>query len=361
MTTPCCAARRSVSTCVHQRWTSTVWPIPLVWLVTPQTLLTRGASVVNILEWDCSNGKSVRGAVRNFSRQDPTANGVQNVGVRISCKPARNTGTARTSKRATTRLGRTTMRGGAEALHLRIKRSPMTSTAECVDDAEVMQCSSTTRMGTGTIPTSTISNHYASGAISCTTTARKICRSSARRRHSQYPTKVGNSTLNYGMGANKLGRQIGSSKEDAQKKIDTYKATYPAVDRFFKESVEETKRTGYAFTILGRRRNVPEIGSYRHDEESLGERISINTAIQGSAADVCKMAQVHIDRMDFKKQYGCRMLLQIHDELVFECPKEVAAEVIPEIQELMEHPFSQDLAVALTVDIGQGPNWGSSK
>jgi len=163
------------------------------------------------------------------------------------------------------------------------------------------------------------------------------------------------------MGANKLGRQIGSSKEDAQKKIDTYKATYPAVDRFFKESVEETKRTGYAFTILGRRRNVPEIGSYRHDEESLGERISINTAIQGSAADVCKMAQVHIDRMDFKKQYGCRMLLQIHDELVFECPKEVAAEVIPEIQELMEHPFSQDLAVALTVDIGQGPNWGSSK
>ena len=167
--------------------------------------------------------------------------------------------------------------------------------------------------------------------------------------------------LNYGMGAGKLGHSLNLSRADAQKKIDQYKATYPAVKQFFEEAVAETLRTGYSFTILGRRRNVIEIASHRKDERALGERIAINTQIQGSAADVCKMAQIHIANLDLVKHYGCRMLLQVHDELVFECPKENVKIAMEEIKELMEHPFSSDLAVHLAVDGGHGDSWGAAK
>lgn len=167
--------------------------------------------------------------------------------------------------------------------------------------------------------------------------------------------------LNYGMGPGKLARSLGISHEDAISKINQYKDTYPAVSKFYKEAVEETTKTGYAFTVLGRRRNVPEIASHRHDEQALGERVAINTQIQGSAADVCKMAQINIMKVGIEERYGCRMLLQVHDELVFECPRENVANALEEITDLMEHPFTLDLAVHLAVDAGHGPSWGHAK
>jgi DNA polymerase I len=167
--------------------------------------------------------------------------------------------------------------------------------------------------------------------------------------------------LNYGMGAAKLARALGCSVDEAQKKIDQYKATYPAVTQFYQEAVAETEKTGYAFTILGRRRNVAEIASHRHDERALGERVAINTQIQGSAADVCKMAQINLMKVDLESRYGCRMLLQVHDELVFECPEENCKEAMEEITDLMEHPFTVDLAVHLAVEAGHGASWGASK
>ncbi len=167
--------------------------------------------------------------------------------------------------------------------------------------------------------------------------------------------------INYGMGAGKLSKQIGVSLEEAQELITRYMTTYPAVKQFFQEAVQETLTTGYAFTVLGRRRNVPEIASYRKDERAQGERIATNTQIQGSAADVCKMAQIHLDSIRLEERYGCKQLMQVHDELVFECPTENVQHVLPEIQDIMEHPFSRDLAVHLAVDSGYGDSWGAAK
>lgn len=167
--------------------------------------------------------------------------------------------------------------------------------------------------------------------------------------------------INYGMGAGKLSKQIGVSHDEAQDLINLYMDTYPAVRQFFGEAVAETIATGYAFTILGRRRNVPEIASHRRDERSQGERIATNTQIQGSAADVCKMAQINLDKIRLEERYGCRQLMQVHDELVFECPTECVGQVMPEIQDIMEHPFSLELAVHLAVDSGSGDSWGAAK
>jgi DNA polymerase-1 len=164
--------------------------------------------------------------------------------------------------------------------------------------------------------------------------------------------------LNYGMGANKLARQLGITTQEAKDLIERYMDTYPAVGQFFKNAVEETDRTGYAFTVLGRRRNIPQIRSSRKDERALGERLATNTQIQGSAADVCKMAQINLWKVGLEQRYGCRQLLQIHDEVVFECPKESVAEALAD---LMEHPFSQDLSVHLAVDSGHGASWGAAK
>lgn len=167
--------------------------------------------------------------------------------------------------------------------------------------------------------------------------------------------------LNYGMGAGKLSRQINSSLQEAQDKIATYKGTYPAVDKFFKEAVEEGKKYGYSFTVLGRRRNIPMILSHRKDEQALGERLSVNTQIQGSAADVVKMAQLNIDAMDYERKYECHSLLQVHDELVFEAPMEVLEEVRPEIEYLMAHPFCIELSCPLEATGGTGSSWGAAK
>lgn len=167
--------------------------------------------------------------------------------------------------------------------------------------------------------------------------------------------------INYGMGAGKLSKQIGVSHDEAQDLINLYMDTYPAVRQFFGEAVAETMATGYAFTILGRRRNVPEIASHRKDERSQGERIATNTQIQGSAADVCKMAQINLDKVRLEERYGCKQLMQVHDELVFECPTECVDQVMPEIRDIMEHPFSLELAVHLAVDSGFGESWGAAK
>jgi DNA polymerase-1 len=167
--------------------------------------------------------------------------------------------------------------------------------------------------------------------------------------------------LNYGMGAKKLAGRLGCSVAEAQAKINIYKATYPAVTDFYAEAIQETEDTGYAFTILGRRRNLPSILSNNKYERLQAERKAVNTPIQGSAADVCKLAQILCDKSGMDDRLGCMMLLQIHDELVFECPDETAEEARKEIKSWMENSLPTDLDVPLTVDIGIGPSWGHAK
>lgn len=167
--------------------------------------------------------------------------------------------------------------------------------------------------------------------------------------------------LNYGMKEKKLSRDLGITKDEALELIERYMGTYPAVKQFYAEAIEEARQTGYAFTYLGRRRALPAISSRATMDRWGAERQAVNLPIQGTAADAAKMAMIliHEDKLDEK--YGCHMLSQVHDELIFECPKETAEEVMPIIKDWMEHPFPTDMAVPLTIDIGQGPSWGAAK
>lgn len=173
--------------------------------------------------------------------------------------------------------------------------------------------------------------------------------------------------LNYGMKADKLSRSIKKTKQQAQQYIDQYMARYPAVSNFFKQAVQTARETGYSFTLLGRRRFLPEIQSINDMDRWQAERQACNTVIQGTAADVAKMAMINCDEANLEYQYGCRMLLQVHDELVFECPINMVGDLknellaMSEIKDWMEHPFPTTLEVPLSVSIGKGPSWLHAK
>jgi DNA polymerase I len=167
--------------------------------------------------------------------------------------------------------------------------------------------------------------------------------------------------LNYGMKENKLARQLGISKEEALALIDAYLGTYPAVQQFYDTAIAETQVTGFSFTLLGRRRFHPSIRSSNSMDRWSEERKAVNNNIQGSAADAVRLAMLNISKAKLDEKYGCRMLLQIHDELMFECPRSTAEVAMAEIKELMEHPFPTDLKVPLNVSIGIGPAWDKAK
>lgn len=167
--------------------------------------------------------------------------------------------------------------------------------------------------------------------------------------------------LIYGMGPNKLANALGISLVEAEAKVLQFEKAYPAAKQFKDEVVAQALRTGYTFTILGRRRNVPEIASHNRLERMRGERVALNTEIQGSAADVVKMAQVLLHKARLDRRYDAQAILQVHDELVHECPNEAADRAMTEIVEWMEHPFPIDLATQLTVSINKGDNWLQAK
>jgi DNA polymerase-1 len=159
----------------------------------------------------------------------------------------------------------------------------------------------------------------------------------------------------------KLARDLDITVQEATDLMAAYMARYPAVKGFFDEAINETRATGYSFTVLGRRRFLPNIIT---EDEMLrwgAERQSSNHPIQGSAADVVKMAMLRcFYEGDLEHKYGCKMLLQIHDEVIFECPPETVEEVKPIIREMMEHSLPTDLDVPLTVSMGVGKNWAET-
>lgn len=167
--------------------------------------------------------------------------------------------------------------------------------------------------------------------------------------------------LNYGMKEKSLARRMGCSVEEAIDKMDQYMDAYPAVRTFFEEAVNEVRETGFAFTLLGRRRRLTDIWAPNTFDRYRAERQASNLPIQGTAADVCKMAMILVHEDNLQQKYDCRMQLQVHDELVFQCPKKATKEVIPIIRQWMEHPFPTDLAVELEVEIGSARSWGEAK
>jgi DNA polymerase-1 len=171
--------------------------------------------------------------------------------------------------------------------------------------------------------------------------------------------KVVNYGLAYGMEAFGLGQRLDIATEDARDILESYFAGFPKVREFMQRTVLEAKQRGYTTTIFGRRRLITELASDNFRIRQMGERMAQNAPVQGSAADIFKLAMIDVDRAIEGAGLRTRMLLTVHDELVFEVPLEerVAAEGI--IRSTMESVA--DLRVPLSVDVGFGPNWASAK
>ena len=167
--------------------------------------------------------------------------------------------------------------------------------------------------------------------------------------------------LNYGMKENKLARSLDCTKDEAKALIKLYLDRLPAVNAFYEEAIERAHITGYSFTLLGRRRFHAEILSHNKLERWGAERQAVNNEIQGTAADAVKLAMIACDREKLDERFGAHMQLQVHDELMFGCPKSSSKEAMAVIKEIMEHPFPTDLAVPLNVSIGRGPSWIEAK
>jgi DNA polymerase I len=159
----------------------------------------------------------------------------------------------------------------------------------------------------------------------------------------------------YGQSPFGLAAALGIPQEDAAAFIDGYFTKYAGVDRFLEEILAECERTGYARTILGRRRRIEGIRPDRIRSRNMPERTAINTVIQGSAADLIKQAMIKLHARLQQEQHPAKMLLQIHDELVFESPAESVPGLVQMVRAEMEHALP--LEVPLVVDVSAGDNW----
>ncbi|MDR1838776.1 MAG: DNA polymerase I [Treponema sp.] len=160
----------------------------------------------------------------------------------------------------------------------------------------------------------------------------------------------------YGMSAFRLANELNISRAEASNFIAAYFNTYSGVRQLIEDIIKKTEETGYVTTIFGRRRYIPTINSRNKTEKAAAERIAVNTPIQGSAADIVKTAMINLDRRLTSEQSKARLLLQVHDELIFECPEENAAETIILIKAEMEQAAS--LSIPLRVSVETGSRWG---
>jgi len=167
--------------------------------------------------------------------------------------------------------------------------------------------------------------------------------------------KAVNFGIIYGQGAFGLSRTIGISQSEAKKFIEDYFARYKSIRKFMDGCIAKAKRTGYAETILHRRRKILNLASKNSNKRAQAERLAVNTVIQGSAADLIKIAMITIQRKIEKEYLPVKMLLQVHDELVFELPATEAEKHASWIRKEMTEAIKLD--VPLKVDISYGPTW----
>jgi len=177
---------------------------------------------------------------------------------------------------------------------------------------------------------------------------------SDQRRHA----KAINFGLIYGMSAFGLAKQLKIERSDAQEYINVYFARYPGVKRFMDETRELARERGYVETVYGRRLYLPEIRSSNHARRQYAERTAINAPMQGTAADVIKMAMLAVDDWLREDAPDIRMIMQVHDELVFEIPEDRVQVAIDRIRDLMSGVAK--LSVPLTVEAGTGSNWAET-
>lgn len=171
------------------------------------------------------------------------------------------------------------------------------------------------------------------------------------RRHA----KAVNFGIVYGLSDFGLARDLGITRKEAKIYIDNYFKRYSGVKRWIEKIIAEAREQGFVTTLLGRRRYLNDILSKNYNLRSFAERTAMNTPIQGSAADIIKIAMVRIHEKIGKNKFAARMILQVHDELVFEVPPQEISRLIPLVRETMETAYSLD--VPLKVDMQVGFNW----
>lgn len=171
--------------------------------------------------------------------------------------------------------------------------------------------------------------------------------------------KAVNFGIIYGQTAFGLSNTLGIGRREAQKIIDTYFATHSKVKQCIEQIIVQAREQGFVTTVLGRRRFIPQLKASDRGAQGLGERLAVNTIFQGSAADLIKKAMIDIDRTLKKDRWDAKIILQIHDELLFECPPEEAKALETLAKEKMEGALK--LNVPLVVDAGIGDDWLSAK
>jgi DNA polymerase-1 len=163
----------------------------------------------------------------------------------------------------------------------------------------------------------------------------------------------------YGQGAIGLSQTAGIPFSDAKKFIDNYFSVFSRIKQYIDTSISLAIERGYAETLFGRRRLIPDINSNDARIRSAAERTAVNTPVQGTAADIIKSAMIKISPLAVKSGGDLRMLLQVHDELVFEVRQDKLGHFLPQIKKLMENVISLD--VPIKVDVKTGPNWGKMR
>lgn len=171
--------------------------------------------------------------------------------------------------------------------------------------------------------------------------------------------KAVNFGIVYGIGAYSLAKDIGVSNKEAKNYIDSYLRHYSGIDRYMKEVVEKAKETGYVETTFGRRRYLPEFSASNGMTRAFGERVARNAPIQGTAADIIKIAMIKVDKRLTEEKLEARLILQVHDELIVECPAHETMIVAMILQEEMEKAVT--LSVPLVADSSVGENWYEAK
>ena len=167
--------------------------------------------------------------------------------------------------------------------------------------------------------------------------------------------KVINFGIMYGMGEFSLAEDMHTTRKQAAEYMKSYLQSYPKVQEYLSRVVEQAKKDGYVTTLFGRRRYIPELASHRRNEVAFGERVAMNSPIQGTAADIIKLAMVAVDKRLKEEKLDARLLLQVHDELIVEASKSCADKAADILKYEMEHAV--ELSVPLTVEIAQGQNW----
>jgi DNA polymerase-1 len=171
--------------------------------------------------------------------------------------------------------------------------------------------------------------------------------------------KIVNFAIAYDIGPFGLAQRTGLSRAEARRVIDDYYETYKGVRRYMEETPEQVRETGVVRTIFGRIRPIPDINNRNHNLRARAEREAINAPMQGSVADLVKMAMIRVRDRLRRDRLGARMILQVHDELLLEVPEKEVDRTKEVVRAEMENVYK--LAVPLVVDVGVGRNWMEAK